>query len=93
MAKGSTHNMSRLDTSTKDKLARAIKRIESLKDQQAELGDEIKDVKKDLKDIGFDMKAVNRILSDNAARRRDAQRYEDFTNALDVYKVALGYED
>lgn len=90
MPKGSTHNMARLDAATQKKLATGIRKIEGLEEERAEIGEDISAVKKDLKAAGINTKAVNRILSDNKARRRDAEKHEDFTTALDVYMVALG---
>lgn len=90
MAKGQSHNMSRLDTAMKDKLAKSIKRIEAMVAEIAEVAEDIKAEKKALKDAGFNAKAVGRILSDNALRRRDPEKFDEFSSALDVYMVALG---
>ncbi len=93
MAKGSNHNMGRsLDQAMKDKLSRGIAKIEKLQDEQDEIGEDIKAVKRSLKDIGFNTMAVNRILSDNKRRAKDPEKFEDFSTALDIYMVALGYD-
>ena len=44
-------------------LRKLLERVESLKEQQAEIADEIKEVKAEAKSKGYDMKAFNTVLS------------------------------
>jgi uncharacterized protein (UPF0335 family) len=67
-------------------LVATIERIESLKEEQAELADQIKQEMSAIKSMGFDTKIVRKVL---ARRARKAEDVEEEDMLIETYESAI----
>jgi len=84
------HNVAKLNENAKDRMNKAIKAIEKLLDEKAELSAEIADRFKTLKGEGFDVAAIRAIIIERAKKAKDPTRYQELEDMKDLYRVALG---
>ncbi len=76
-----------LQTDSQKKLRTVIDRIETLQQQQKELGGDIKDILLEAKSIGLDPKIIRKVLA--LRKKSDAERQEEEA-IIATYCVALG---
>jgi uncharacterized protein (UPF0335 family) len=79
--------MTNLQTETQKKLRNVVDRIETLQQQQKELGADIKDIMTEAKSTGLDPKIIRKVLA--LRKKSDAERAEEEA-IIATYCAALG---
>jgi uncharacterized protein (UPF0335 family) len=82
-----SHELSRIDETTREKLRQTVAKIERLEEEKREVAEQIKEVYAEAKAIGFDTKALRQVIR---LRKIDKAERDEQEMVLETYLIALG---
>lgn len=87
-----THNQYKLDADAKTHLIKAVKRIEKMDEEIAEIQDDKKSEFAHLKSLGYYTAAIREFIAERKKKRRMGEKYDEREDMKDLYRAAVGLD-